>query len=66
MGEHDSKVAIVTGGAQGIGKGIVDILASEGAKVCVADISDEFGQKTVEDIKTSGGDALFIKANFEK
>ena len=65
MGEHDSKVAIVTGGAQGIGKGIVDILSSEGATVCVADISEEFGEKTTEEIKASGGNALFIKANFE-
>tara|TARA_B110000196_G_scaffold226680_1_gene195505 strand:- start:104 stop:901 length:798 start_codon:yes stop_codon:yes gene_type:complete len=66
MGEHDNKVAIVTGGAQGIGKGIVDILSSEGAKVCVADISEEYGQKAVEEIKISGGDALFIRANFEE
>jgi len=66
MGEHDNKVAIVTGGAQGIGKGIVDILSSEGAKVCIADISEEFGEKAVKEIKDSGGDALFIKANFEK
>ena len=34
MGTHDNKVAIVTGGAQGIGRGIVDVLSSEGAKVC--------------------------------
>ena len=33
MAIHDNKVAIVTGGAQGIGKGIVDVLSSEGAKI---------------------------------
>ena len=43
MAIHDNKVAIVTGGAQGIGKGIVDVLSSEGAKICISDISDEHG-----------------------
>ena len=55
MGIHDNKIAIVTGGAQGIGRGIVDVLSSEGAKVCVADISKEHGESAVNQINENGG-----------
>jgi len=41
MGKLDGRVAIVTGGAQGIGKAIVDKLAAEGAKVVVADANGD-------------------------
>src|SRR4026208_141590 len=41
MGQLDDRVAIVTGGAQGIGKAIADKLADEGATVVVADINGE-------------------------
>ena len=66
MAIHDNKVAIVTGGAQGIGKGIVDVLSSEGAKICFADISDEHGNKAAKEINDRGGSAIFVKADFEK
>ena len=66
MSVHDNKVAIITGGAQGIGRGVVDVLASEGAKVCIADISEEHGKAAVETIKQSGGSAMFVKADFQK
>ncbi|MFL2673648.1 MAG: SDR family NAD(P)-dependent oxidoreductase, partial [Dehalococcoidia bacterium] len=66
MGAHDNKIAIVTGGAQGIGRGIVDVLSSEGAKVCIADISDKHGQEAAEIINKNGGSAIFVNANFEK
>ena len=66
MGIHDNKIAIVTGGAQGIGRGIVDVLSSEGAKVCVADISKEHGESAVNQINENGGSAIFVEADFEK
>lgn len=66
MGIHDNKIAIVTGGAQGIGRGIVDVLSSEGAKVCVADISKEHGESAVNQINENGGSAMFVEADFEK
>ena len=66
MGMHDNKIAIVTGGAQGIGRGVVDVLSSEGAKVCVADISKEHGERTVNEINENGGSAIFVEADFEK
>ena len=45
MGKLDDRVAIVTGGAQGIGKAIADKLADEGATVVVADINGEGAQE---------------------
>ena len=58
MGIHDNIIAIVTGGEQVIGRGIVDVLSSEGAKVCVADISKEHGESTVNQINENGGYAI--------
>ena len=65
MGDHDNKIALITGGAQGIGKGIVDVLSSEGAQVCIADISEEHGIKAVAEIERLGRKAIYIQANFE-
>ncbi len=55
------KVAIVTGSAQGIGRAIVMRLASEGAKVAVADIDVEGAKRTAEEIKAGGGNAIAVK-----
>ena len=64
MGDHDNKIALITGGAQGIGKGIVDVLSSEGAQVCIADISEEHGIKAVAEIEKLGRKAIYVQANF--
>ncbi len=45
MGRFDGRVALVTGGAQGIGKAIVDKLAAEGATVVVADLNGEGAER---------------------
>jgi NAD(P)-dependent dehydrogenase (short-subunit alcohol dehydrogenase family) len=55
MGRVDNKVAIVTGGALGIGKACCEVLAREGAKVAVTDILDKEGKKLAEEIKGAGG-----------
>ncbi len=55
------KVAIVTGSAQGIGRAIVMRLASEGAKVAVADIDCDGATRTAEEISKRGGSAIAVK-----
>jgi NAD(P)-dependent dehydrogenase (short-subunit alcohol dehydrogenase family) len=59
MGRVEGKVAIVTGGALGIGKASSLLLAKEGAQVAVTDILDKEGQVVVKEIKNNGGVALF-------
>ncbi len=58
-----NKVALVTGGASGIGRAIALVLAREGATVVVADVNDAGGLQTVDQVKRQGGDALFVRAN---
>lgn len=57
------KVAIVTGGGQGIGKTTAMTFAREGAKVVVADMNEESCNKAVEEIKAAGGQALAVSVN---
>ncbi len=61
MSVLENKVAIVTGGASGIGKAIVEIFLQEGAKVVVADIDVELGRAVLEDNPV--GNVVFIKAD---
>ena len=61
MGRVEGKVAIVTGGAAGIGRATAEALAREGASVVVTDIDVRVGESVVEGIKTKGGTAVFRK-----
>jgi NAD(P)-dependent dehydrogenase (short-subunit alcohol dehydrogenase family) len=66
MGRVENKVAIVTGGALGIGQSACLFLAKEGAKVAVTDILDQEGQRVVNEIKGSGGVAKFWHLDVSK
>ncbi len=61
MEELKAKIAVVTGGARGIGKAISWALAKEDAHVIVCDIDYELAQNTVNDIKDQGFDASALK-----
>ncbi|WP_430536621.1 SDR family oxidoreductase [Listeria rocourtiae] len=66
MGKLVGKVAVVTGGASGMGRQIALLFAKEGAKVIVADIQLEAAEDTVTEIKASNGEALAVVANVMK
>jgi NAD(P)-dependent dehydrogenase (short-subunit alcohol dehydrogenase family) len=59
-GQVAGKVALVTGGASGIGQAIAELLAEEGASVVVTDIDELKGDEVVGGIRKSGRDALFL------
>lgn len=59
MNRVEDKVAIVTGGAAGIGRAVCRALALEGAKVAVTDLQDEKGREIVEEIVEAGGTAEY-------
>jgi 3-oxoacyl-[acyl-carrier protein] reductase len=62
----NEKVAIVTGGAQGIGQGICLRLAEEGARVAIFDLNLAEAKKTAKEIEKSGGTALALKVDVSK
>lgn len=59
MNRVKDKVAIVTGGALGIGRATCILLAKEGAKVAVTDILDEEGKALMQEINSDGGEAQY-------
>jgi NAD(P)-dependent dehydrogenase (short-subunit alcohol dehydrogenase family) len=56
-GQLDGKVALITGGASGIGRATALTFAREGAKLVIADMHDEGGHQTVHLITENGGEA---------
>jgi NAD(P)-dependent dehydrogenase (short-subunit alcohol dehydrogenase family) len=52
------RVAIVTGAGQGIGRAIALVFARAGARVCVAELKPHRAERTAEEIRAAGGDAL--------
>ncbi len=60
MGRVQGKVALVTGGASGIGLSAATLLAKEGAKVVIADFNVEGAKQAAEDINKQGGVAVAV------
>ena len=65
-GRVADKVAIVTGGASGIGEATAKRLAQEGALVAVADVDDKGGKRVTAEIGAAGGEAYFVKTDLSK
>src|SRR4029434_7602804 len=62
-GRVEGKVALVTGGASGIGRATALTFAREGAKLVVADMNADGGQQTVHMINENGGEATFVQVD---
>jgi 3-oxoacyl-[acyl-carrier protein] reductase len=58
-----NKVAVITGGAQGIGRAIALDMGREGAKVVVADLQGEKAKTVAEEVRTLGTDAIAVEVN---
>ena len=65
MGRLKDKVAVITGGASGIGEATVKLFIAEGAKVAFSDQDNQRGIALSKEIKSSGSDVLFVNAKME-
>ena len=63
MSKLQDKVAVITGGASGIGAATANLFVSEGAKVVLVDLNEEKGKAFEAELKAKGHEALFVKAN---
>ena len=62
----DNKVAIITGGASGIGRSTANLFAEHGAKVVIGDIDEIGGMQTVNEINKHSGNGIFVKTDVSK
>lgn len=62
-GGLDGKVAIVTGGAHGIGRATCAAFVGQGSRVVVADIDGPAGERAAQELRTAGGSAVFVRTD---
>jgi FlaA1/EpsC-like NDP-sugar epimerase len=60
------KVALVTGGASGIGQAVALAMAQAGATIVLADVQVDLGEATRQQIEANGGTALFVQADISR
>ena len=60
------KVALITGAASGIGRATAQLFAQQGATIVVADVNAAGGQETVDGIRQTGGEALYVQSDVGK
>ena len=65
-GRLEDKVAIITGGATGMGRAAALLFASEGARVTVADCNVPEGRRTAAMVGEAGGESLFVETDVSK
>jgi NAD(P)-dependent dehydrogenase (short-subunit alcohol dehydrogenase family) len=65
-GRLDGKVALITGGASGIGRATALTCAREGAQLVIADMNEDGGQQTAHRITEQGGKAIFVRTDVSK
>ena len=65
-GQLNGKVALITGGASGIGRATALTFAREGAKLIIADMNEDGGQQTVHMITEHGGEATFVQVDVSR
>lgn len=63
MARFDGKVAIITGGGEGIGRATCELFAEQGAAVVVAERNPQTGRAVEESIRSAGGRALFVECD---
>lgn len=66
MNQFHDKIVVVTGAAKGIGRTIANQYVKQGAKVLLADIDEEIGQQTLNEICHDGGTAIFVPTDVRK
>jgi NAD(P)-dependent dehydrogenase (short-subunit alcohol dehydrogenase family) len=62
----EGSVSVITGAASGIGRETSFLFAREGSAVVVADINEEEGRRTEDEIQSAGGQAIFVSADVSK
>jgi len=66
LNEFKDKVAVITGGASGIGRGIAERCCQEGMKVVLSDIEDKMLSQTEEELKSTGATVISVLTNVSK